>query len=158
MPCPTKPAMQRLVAGAAAGDQRHLARLQRPAADEFVPVAEHQDIGMRGDEAVEAFGQHGVDGVDELLHGRPPVLIGCQPPLPAMLVMLLDEFVDGAVERGVLLVVAEVGHGQRQMPRLAHAVRPAGVLPGCAMLIGGEKLVALGRAEMADGEDRRQML
>ena len=52
-------AMQRLVARAAAGYQRDLARLQIPAADEFVAVAENENVGMRRNEAVEAFGQHG---------------------------------------------------------------------------------------------------
>ena len=78
-------AMQRLMAGAAAGNQRDLARLQMPAADEFVAVTKHENVGMRGDEAVEAFGEHAVDGVDQLLQWFLPGR--GQPPLPAILLM-----------------------------------------------------------------------
>src|SRR5439155_22532349 len=69
---------------------------------------------------------------------------------------LLDEFVDRPVERGILLVVAEVGHDERHMARLART-RSRRQLAGMRLMIGGEELVALGRAEMADGKDRRQM-
>src|SRR3954451_10683402 len=69
---------------------------------------------------------------------------------------LLDELVDRAVERRVLFVVAEIGHDQRDMPRLAQAGRHRH-LSRMRPMIGGEKLVALGRAEMADREDGRQM-
>ena len=63
-------AMQWLVVGAATGDQRHRARPQGLAADEFVPVAEHEDVGVGGDETVEALGQHRVHRIDKFLHGR----------------------------------------------------------------------------------------
>ena len=77
--------MQRLVAGAPAGNQRDLARLQLPAADEFVAIAKHENVGMGGDEAVEAFYEHAVDGVDQLLQWFLPGR--GQPALPAILLM-----------------------------------------------------------------------
>src|SRR6478752_7800641 len=60
---------------------------------------------------------------------------------------LLDEFVDRPVERRVLLVVAEIRHDQRHMPRLAHA-RGDRHFSWMRLMVGGEKLIPLGRAEM----------
>ena len=65
-------AMQRFVARTSTGDKRHLAGLQRPAANEFMAAAERQYVGMGGSEAVQAFGQHRIDGIDEFLHGLLP--------------------------------------------------------------------------------------
>ena len=50
--------MQRLVTGAAAGNQRNLARPQFLPADELVLCAKHEDIRMRGNKAVEALGEN----------------------------------------------------------------------------------------------------
>ena len=61
--------MQRFVPRAAAGDERHLALLQRAAAHELVLGADRDDVRMCRREAVEAFGEQVVGGVDELLHG-----------------------------------------------------------------------------------------
>jgi hypothetical protein len=60
------------VAGAAAGQQCDLAGLQLAAADELVAAAERHEVAVRSGEAIEAFGQDGVDAVHELFHGSPP--------------------------------------------------------------------------------------
>mgnify|MGYP003380455276 CR=1 FL=1 len=59
-----KAAVQRLMTGTAAGDERHLAGLQIAAPDEFVAAAEHKYVRMGAGKAVEAFDQNVVDGVD----------------------------------------------------------------------------------------------
>ena len=62
--------VQRLVARAAARDQRDLARLQLLRRRTNLRSAPRRDdVGMRGGEAVERFGEHVVDVVDEFLHG-----------------------------------------------------------------------------------------
>ena len=50
--------VQRLVARAAARDQRHLAGVSRARRTNLRSLAERDDVGMRGGEAVEALGQH----------------------------------------------------------------------------------------------------
>ncbi len=71
--------VQRLMARAAAGNQRHLAGLEVASAHEFVTLAEGDDVGVRGTKTVEAFGQDSVDLVDQLLHALPPA----SDPAPA---------------------------------------------------------------------------
>ena len=72
MPWPTKPACSGSWPEPPPEISATLPGLQRRGAHEFALVAERDDVGMRGGEAVEAFGQHVVDGIDELLHGAPP--------------------------------------------------------------------------------------
>src|SRR6187402_3533421 len=102
---------------------------------------------MGSDEAVEAFGQDVIDGVDELFHViLPPRAISAfagDARYP------LDEFVDGAVERGILFGVAEIGHRQRDMPDLAKAGFRR-CLSGMRDAVGRQKSFAFLRAEMAD--------
>ena len=69
---PDETGMQGLMARAAAGDQRDLARRERPPADELALLAQHDDVGMRLREAVEALGEDIVHGIDQLLHSCPP--------------------------------------------------------------------------------------
>ena len=45
--------VQRLVPGAAAGNQRYLARLELPPPDEFPLGAQHDDIGVRRRQTVQ---------------------------------------------------------------------------------------------------------
>ena len=71
--------MQGFVAGAAAGDQRDLARGQRPSADEFALGPELDDVGMRSSKAIEAFVEHGFDRVHQPLH---PVVLPFCPGVP----------------------------------------------------------------------------
>ena len=61
--------VQRFVPRAAAGDERYFALLQRAPAHKLVLGAERDDVRMRRREAIEAFGEQVVGGVDELLHG-----------------------------------------------------------------------------------------
>ena len=61
--------MQRLVSGAAARDQPHLALLQKPALYEEPTLAHRDDVGMRSAESREALIYDGARIVDELLHG-----------------------------------------------------------------------------------------
>jgi len=78
------------MARAATRDQRDLARLERSTTDEFVILAQHEDIGMRGRETIEAFGQHRIDRIQEFLHvsSRHSLMQRDQPPLlPVMLVI-----------------------------------------------------------------------
>jgi len=63
--------MQRLVARAAAGDQRHLARLGCPPAHELTLRPEDQDVGMGSGKAIEAFGKEGIGGSNAMLANPP---------------------------------------------------------------------------------------
>ena len=61
--------VQGLVAGAAAGNQRHLVVHRRPGAgDEGRIVRELDQIGMRRGKTVEALSQDALNGVHQLLH------------------------------------------------------------------------------------------
>jgi hypothetical protein len=61
--------MQRLVAGAPAGNQRHLLAHKPPSArDEGRVTRELDQIGMRRGEAFETLGQDAINGVHQLLH------------------------------------------------------------------------------------------
>ena len=62
MPWPTKPACSGSWPEPPPEISATLPGFERLAADELVAVAERDDIGMRRREAVEAFGQHVVDG------------------------------------------------------------------------------------------------
>lgn len=120
---------------------------------------------MGGNEAVEAFRQDGVDGIDELFHGRPPEVFAAfsarsrkvsgfpgQDHAQLRTVTArqygdaVHEIGDGAVERGVQLVIAKVRHADGQVPRPAETLRH-GSLAGMRALIGREEPVALGGAK-----------
>ena len=78
---PDEPRVQGLVARAAAGNQRHLAGRQRFAANEMLLIAEHDEVGVRRREALEALLQHRLRRVEKLLHVFPPCLVGCRRDL-----------------------------------------------------------------------------
>src|SRR5580704_1429712 len=60
--------MERLVPRAAAGEQRDLTRLWQAPAHELALRPEHDDVGMRGGEAIEALGKDSIGGIHQLLH------------------------------------------------------------------------------------------
>ena len=162
MPMADEAGMQRLMAGAAAGDQRDLAGLERLAPDEFALLAERDDIGMRGGETVEAFREHRVDGVDELLHFSPPRLAHRSERSVTDRYRRLSEPAHELGEharraRDSLARITEVrqlDHTRRmRLARWSTICEPSGVGPP----IGQQESVALGRREMADLEDRLEM-
>jgi hypothetical protein len=86
-----EPGMQRLMARAAARDQHDLARFRMPPPHEAMIGIERQYVGMSRRQPLEAFREHGLDAVDQLLHG--PLLLehapkwdplGCIAPPPLM--------------------------------------------------------------------------
>ena len=61
-----------------------------------------------------------------------------------MLVIFWMKSLTAPVERGILLVIAEIGNDERDMPRLAHACGHRR-LARMRLMIGGEEMLALGR-------------
>ena len=68
MPWPTKPACSGSWPEPPPEISATLPGLSCGAAHELVLLAQGQNVGMGGGEAVKAFGQDGVDAIDELLH------------------------------------------------------------------------------------------
>ena len=150
MPWPTKPACRGSWPEPPPEISATLPGLSVRAAHELVLVAERDDVGMGGGEAVEAFGQHRFDVVDELLHGASP---SCGP-YSSKLRNLAHEIGDqrcAASHCG--LVVAEVrkiDDMSSERVRVVHERRPV----GWARRIGFEESAPLVGREVANLEDR----
>ena len=68
MPSPTKPRVQGLMSGAAAGDQCDLARLEGFAANEFGSSPRDDEVSMGSGEPVQAFVKQSVRRIQKLFH------------------------------------------------------------------------------------------
>ncbi|MNE47197.1 hypothetical protein D3C80_1415870 [compost metagenome] len=69
-------AVHRLVAAATAGDQRHLAHHGGVGAGDVVGFDTYLELGVGGSHPHQLFTDHGIDGIDQLLHGS---LLGLPP-------------------------------------------------------------------------------
>ena len=103
---------------------------------------------MRRRKAIEAFGQDRPNLVHEFLHSSPPGLLHHA-------VILLDELADCLVESRFCLSLPRSGT-RGQMPRAPLGIADVGP-PAMRLAVRGHEALALGRAKMADREDRRQV-
>ena len=69
-------AVHRLVATTAAGDQRHLAHHGGVGAGDVVWLDTYLELGVGGCHPHQLFTDHGIDGIDQFLHGS---LLGLPP-------------------------------------------------------------------------------
>ncbi len=141
------------MAGAPARDQRHLAWLEVAPPDKLVLRAERNDIRMGGREARQPFSEHQVRSIDEFLHEVPSevsffVAEAGEAP---------RDFCDGFVEHPIPPRVAQIGYRECELARpgrLPHHIEPSRM----RFRIRGQELAAVGCREVADLEDRLEVL
>ena len=118
MPWPTKPACRGSWPEPPPDISATLPGLKRPSADEFPLGSQFDDVGVRGGKAIEAFVEHRIGRIHQLLHSDSSRL-GRRSNAPASVLQqsrkarhVARVFRDQGVDRLVSPRVAQIGHGE----------------------------------------------